>query len=130
MHSFKIRGTFLVLLAATLGPACGGGGGSSSGPVTVTAVLRGSQVVPTTGSGGTGTASLTIAANRQSIDWSITHSGLTNITYLYVYAGAPGLNGGIILTLRSATFPSPDSGTATSLNFSASPADGILTFND
>ena len=129
MYSFKIRGAFLVLLVATLGPACGGGGGGGSGPVTVTAVLRGSQVVPTTGSGGTGTASLTIAANRQSIDWNTTHTGLTNITYLYVYAGAPGQNGGIILTLFSGALGSPASGTATSLNFSASPADGITTFN-
>jgi hypothetical protein len=128
----RLRIVFALLLSASLKPACGGGGDPTPFvPVSINAVLRGSQMVPVNGSAATGTASLVVNAFQTEIAWTVTQTGLVNITFVRVYAGAPGVNGASpILTLVTGSFVSPGTGTATVADFTPSAADSIFTFQD
>ena len=125
----------LLTLVAVTGPACGSGGGKGGSkpgpqsPVTVNAVLRGSQTVPAVSPAGSGTAVLVVSADRLSIGVTLNVSGLTSaISGAFVRAGQAGINGPAIFTLSGGAFASPLIKTLTVADFTAAPGLGINTF--
>ncbi len=103
---FFIALILAIVTAAFVG--CVGGGGPRGAPITLNAILSGSQEVPPVSTTASGTATITISADRRQITVELTASGLENVTAAHIHAGPVGQNGPIIFTLyRQAEGPFP-----------------------
>jgi hypothetical protein len=131
-------GIIFCLLPALFIIACGGGGGDTAPgiapgqTVTLAAVtLSGNQEVPAVVTQGSGSATVTVSADRSQIAFSVTFTGLTSATTLaHIHIGPPGVSGPVIVNFALAAFTSPLTGTATAADFVPQPALGINTFAD
>jgi hypothetical protein len=128
----SVRIILAFLGIAFLIPACGPfqGLGTPFPVVTLTAVLRGSQVAPSVATVSTGTASLVVDGTRTSIASSVSYSGAGVITAVEVRLGEPGANGPAIFTLATAPFANPLTGTLNEFNLVSAPSLGVITFAD
>jgi len=85
-------------------------GGDASVGTVFEATLSGAQEVPAVATAATGTATITLNAARTAISYVVRHT-LAGATAAHIHGGAPGVNGGVVVPLASAT--SEISGTAT-----------------
>ncbi|HLP04337.1 MAG TPA: CHRD domain-containing protein [Paludibacter sp.] len=82
--------------------------------VTFTATLNGASEVPTNASAATGTANFTYDKTTYILKGTVTFTGITP-TAGHIHKGAPGVSGGVIFPLTSASpLTSP-------INFTSSP---------
>lgn len=76
--------------------------------------MDGSQGAPPVATSATGLCTVTLDDIASQVSASCTYSGLTsNANNAHIHSGAPGLNGGLVVTL---TFTPATSGTATATN--------------
>jgi hypothetical protein len=101
-----LRTAALALLAALL-PACEGHilVGPPFPSTLVSALLRGSQVVPAQGSAATGTATVTVDGELMFFDYSIAQTGIGTVTAVEIRLGIPGTNGPVLFTIPLTAFP-------------------------
>jgi hypothetical protein len=83
-------------------------------PVTLKATLSGADEVPSNSSTGTGSATITISADRTQVTVALSFTGLTGVTASHIHVGAKGVSGPVILPLAVSAFTSPLSRTLTS----------------
>jgi len=109
--------------------ACGDDPVSPGAPEVFTADLRGTNEVPQNASTATGTATITLSADRNTLTWDIPLTGIQNISGAHIHIGAPGANGPIILG-----FPGPTNtrvqGDTTRATFSANVGGRAYTFDE
>lgn len=98
------------------------------GPVTLRAALNGAQEVPPAATGATGTMTLSLSNDQTVFSFSLSVSGLGNITAAHIHAGAPGVNGPILFTLATGPYSSPLTGSPNAGNLTPQPSVGIVTF--
>lgn len=104
---------------ASVGPV------SAAGPETFNATLSGGSETPPAAGGGSGNATVTIAADELSIGYTVNYSGLSGaVVAAHIHIGAVGVAGPIILPL--AVGPTPLTGTLTATDLKA--AGGVTTF--
>ena len=90
-----------------------------------TASLSGAQEVSPVTTSGTGSATVVISADRSTITYLVTYSGLSGAAVAaHIHTAAAGANGPIILPFPSPASPISGSFTATDLT----PAGGVTTF--
>ena len=126
------------LLAAAISTAvagCGGGGAVLGVPLALLANLSGFQEVqaPAVNTNATGTSTVTVNAQRTSIQITVTTQGFTTaVVGAHIHAGALNENGGIIFDLMPVAGEAPGTltRTLTAADFRPVPAQNINTFND
>ncbi|HVC50948.1 MAG TPA: CHRD domain-containing protein [Stellaceae bacterium] len=105
----------LILLACLTGIVWSGLALAS--PASFKVALNGAQEVPTTETGGTGSADITYDPTTRKISWSITYSGLSSpVTMAHIHGpAAPGKTGPVIVWLSVQGVPpaSPITGETT-----------------
>ena len=106
------------------------GAADAAQAVTLKATLTGTDEVPTNSSTGTGSATITISADRTQITVALTFTGLTGVTASHIHVGAKGVSGPVILPLALAAFTSPLNKTLPSTDLTPQSAQGITTFAD
>jgi len=96
-----------LLVVSVILPACEPYQGSIEPPprTVANAVLRGSQVVPALGTGAAGTATVTVAFDSSSFDYSVDQTGIVTPTAVEIRLGGPGTNGPVLFTLPLGPFP-------------------------
>ncbi len=129
----KARSLLALILAAGALGGCGKSSSNAAPPppaaIPVAGLLWGTQEVPANASASTGTALLTVSADRTSIAFTVT-TNATGLTGAHLHPGAPGVNGGILFDLGTVAggLSASMTGTLSAANFS--PASGIATFDD
>jgi uncharacterized protein (UPF0548 family) len=101
------------------------------GPVTLTATLNGANERPnpvTTSATGAGTA--VIDGDQSSVQVTLSHADLTNITAAHIHAQDAATAGPVILPLASGTFTSPLTKTLTAADLTPQAGRGVNTFAD
>lgn len=136
-RTYRQAGLLLRLLGCLLLPGCGGNLGPLTNARQVT--LNGAQVSATDTSSATGTASVVVASDRQSITVITRTTGLSNITGAHIHAGLTGTSGlirsdsPIIFSLFESGAESSNgqiTSTLSSPNLTAQSSVGISTFDD
>jgi hypothetical protein len=108
------------------------------------ATLRGTEEVPPVTTNASGSAELTISDDLTQVAYTLSYTGLANVTQAHIHVGAVGVNGPIILFLCTnlalpAGVPAPPAcpaaagtvtGTLTAANLIPNAAAGINTFAD
>ncbi len=70
-----------------------------------TAQLIGATEVPSTTSAATGTFTATLDETAQTLTWGLAVPSITDATAAHIHAGGAGVNGGIVVTLFTASNP-------------------------
>jgi hypothetical protein len=136
-RNFSLAGKAVVLLAAPTLTACGAGGddlvtSQAAPPIQLAAtVFSGGQEVPAVVTAGSGSATMTVSADRSQIVFNVAFAGLSSpATLAHTHIGPPGVSGPVIVNFALAPFTTPLAGTATAADFVAQPLQGLNTFAD
>jgi len=100
------------------------------GPARVHAQLDGRQQVPPVASSGSGFLSLTMNNDQTEMTFTLSVTGLNNVTMAHIHPGEPGVNGPIMIPFSEVPFASPLSGTLTEADFIPPGLPGFLTFTE
>ena len=118
---WRISGTSSDVTANTIG--------IQTGPPTVSTTLSGANEVPSpVVSPGTGTASVTVG--DAGINFTLSTSGLLNITSTHLHLGTSGTNGPVLFTLAGQNVANVPNGLLTAADLTLQPTQGINTFAD
>jgi len=97
VRTYKLSIVFAVLFTLALAPLVAQ---SNNGNRKGHADLVGYQEVPTLSSPAAGTLDVEISKDGQSLDYTLTYSGLpTNVRFAHIHIGRPAINGGVMVFL-------------------------------
>lgn len=102
----------------------------SPGAQTYSLLLSGNQMAPRVQSSGSGTATLTVSADKSQIQVSVIVSNLGGLTGAEIQLGEVGAPGPAIFVLSTQAFTNPLQVTLRAADFRAQPSRGVTSFTE
>jgi len=100
------------------------------GPATLVAQLNGSQQVPPVLTTATGSMTITLNNDQSAMTFTLTTTGLQNITAAQIRAARPGFDGQIIFPLATGPFDTPFTDTLSDADFTPLAEEGFTSFDE